>query len=184
VRNVSALRVALALVVAFVGLSVVACGSEEEKTSGAEGEYINAGEAVYQVQITRLLNRYQLPDSDLLQGQPPAASGEQYMGVFLTIENEGDMPYRPPRDMKVVDTQGNQYLPLGAGLAAGFGLDFGEVIEPGQQAPPPNSPAAESPIAGDMVLFRLSEESATDNLPLVLEIPAGKNETSKITLDI
>jgi hypothetical protein len=139
---------------------------------------------VYQVQITRLLNPNQLPDSDLLKGQAPATAKEQYMGVFLTIENEGDAPYRPPRDMKVVDTQGNQYLPLGPGLASGFTLDFGKAIPPGQQAPPPNSPAAEGPIAGDMVLFRLSEESATTNLPLVLEIPAGAKQTSKITLDI
>jgi hypothetical protein len=35
------------------------------------------------------------------------------------------------------------------------------------------------------VLFRVSEESATDNLPLVLEIPReGEEEPARITLDV
>ena len=44
--------------------------------------------------------------------------------MFLRIENDGDEPYQPPRDMKVIDTQGNEYLPLDTGQS-GFGLDFG-----------------------------------------------------------
>ena len=50
--------------------------------------------------------------------------------MFLRIENDGDKPYMPPRDMKVVDTQGNEYLPLDT-TQSGFGLDFGEPIPPG-----------------------------------------------------
>ena len=35
------------------------------------------------------------------------------------------------------------------------------------------------------MLFRLTEESATDNLPLVLEIPVeGQEEPARITLDV
>jgi hypothetical protein len=40
------------------------------KTKGVEGEYINAGDALYQVQLSRLLNSEQRPDDDYLRGQP------------------------------------------------------------------------------------------------------------------
>jgi hypothetical protein len=158
------------------------CGSEE-KTSGAEGEFIKVGDAEYQVQLTRLLNRGQRPDDDYLRGQAPITGSEDYLATFLTIKNTGDKPYSPPRDMKVVDTQGNQYLPLGTPQSS-FGLDFGHAIAPEEKAPPPDSPAADGPEAGALVLFRVKLESAVDNLPLYLEVPSTAGKTSKIRLDI
>jgi hypothetical protein len=168
----------LALIVAFAA----GCGTEE-KTSGSEGEFIHVGEAVYQVQLTRLLNPEQRPDDDYLRGQPPLTRTEDYLGTFLTIKNDGKAPYSPPRDMKVVDTQGNEYLPLGTPQAS-FGLDFGHPIPPADKAPPPDSPAAAGPEGGALVLFRVKSESATDNLPLYLEVPSSDGKTSKIRLDI
>ena len=85
--------------------------------------------------------------------------------------------------MKVVDTMGNEYLPLDA-TQGGFGLDFGEEIGPDDVAPPPNSPAQLGPTSGALVLFRVKEQSATDNLPLELEIPTGGDESSRIVLDV
>jgi hypothetical protein len=166
------------LAVAFAG----GCG-DNKKTSGAEGEFIDVGDAVYQVQLTRLLNPNQRPDDDYLRGQPPLAANEDFLGSFLTIENEGDKPYSPPRDMKVVDTQGNQYLPLGTQQSS-FGLDFGHPIPAGEKAPPPDSPAASGPEGGALVLFRVKRESAVDNLPLYLEVPAPGGKTARIRLDI
>ena len=86
-------------------LTVAACGSDEKSTSGNEGQYINAGDAVYQVQLSRLMNQQTKPDDDYLRGQPVLGAGQQYVGVFLTVQNDGKKPYLPPRDMKVVDTQ-------------------------------------------------------------------------------
>ncbi len=180
-RWLSATLVATALA-AIVALP--ACGAEEEKTEGAEGEFIRVGEADYQVQLTRLLNSEQRPDDAYVRGQADLPGDEFYLGVFLTIENDGDEPHTPPRDMKVVDTQDNEYLPLDT-VQSGFGLDFGTAIEAGDVAPPPNSPASFSPTSGALVLFRISEESATDDLPLVLEIPVeGEQEPARITLDV
>jgi hypothetical protein len=176
-------RIALTLLVGVSMLAASACGSNEEKTSGMEGEFIKAGEAVYQVQLTRLLNPRIRPDDTLLRGQPPPPADQLYLAVFLKIKNKGDAPYSAPRDMKVVDTVGNEYLPLDA-TQSGFGLDFAEPLKPGEAAPPPNSPAAEGPSAGAMVLFRVKEESATDNLPLELEIPTGSQSSSRIRLDV
>ena len=175
---------ALVLLAALlVAVGTTGCGKESEKTSGAEGEFINAGDAVYQVQLSRLLNGQARPDDDYLQGQPPASGREQYLGVFLTINNDGKKQYLPPGDMKVVDTQGNEYLPIQTS-GSGFGLNFTDPIPPGGKAPPPDSPAATGTEGGALVLFRVKEESATDNLPLHLEIPAPGGKQSSVTLDI
>jgi hypothetical protein len=164
-------------------LLVAGCGGEKNLRSGFEGDIIHVGDARYQVQLTRPLNVGQQPDQVLLRGQPPAAATEEYLAVFLTIENKGKQPYTPPRDMKIVDTLGNEYLPLDATLS-GFGLDFTQKILPDAGAPVPDSPGAEGPDRGAMVLFRLKLQSATDNLPLELEIPSGPKSTSKIELDV
>jgi len=174
------------LCLALVPLAVlfgVGCGNREEKTSGDEGELIHVGDAVYQVQLTRLLNPHQRPDDSYVRGQPTLPSDEQYLAVFLKIKNEGKESYSPPRDMRVVDTEGNQYLPLDA-AQTGFGLDFGEPIPPGKSAPPPNSPAAQGPAGASLLLFRVKVQSATENLPVRLEVPDGTNKISRIRLDV
>jgi hypothetical protein len=172
---------ALLLVLAAAALG--ACGSDDVRTTGEEGEFIDVGPATYQVQLTRLLNPRSRPDDSYLRGQVETTAEEQYLAVFVKIENKGDEPYQPPRDMKVLDTLGNEYLPLDA-TQSGFGLDFGEPIPPNEEAPPPNSPAAEGPNAGSLILFKVKTESATDNLPLELEIPTGERSSSTIELDI
>lgn len=177
------LRTAAIALAAAALVAIAGCGADEEKRSGVEGEFITVGDAVYQVQLTRLLNPRQQPDMALLRGQSPPPSGQEYLAVFLTVENKGEEPYAPPRDMKVVDTLGNQYLPLDA-TQSGFGLDFGARLAKGAEAPPPDSPAAQGPDAGAMILFRVKTESATENLPLKLSIPAGGEETSDIELDV
>jgi hypothetical protein len=173
----------LALALAL-SLAVVGCGNDEPKTSGAEGEFIEVGDTDYQVQLTRLLNPQQRPDDQYLRGQAPLPADEAFLGVFLRIENDGDTPYKPPRDIKLVDTTGQEYLPLDT-TQSGFGLDFGEEIPASDVAPPPNSPAQFGPTSGALLLFRVKEESATDNLPLELQIPVeGEEEPSTITLDV
>jgi hypothetical protein len=173
----------LALVLTLFSLAA-GCGEDEPKTVGAEGEFIQVGDTDYQVQLTRLLNPQQRPDDTYLRGQAPPPAAETYLGVFLRIENEGDSPYKPPRDLKVVDTQGNEYLPLDT-TQSGFGLDFGEAIPPDGVAPAPGSPAAFGPTSGALLLFRVKDETATDNLPLELQVPVeGQEEPSTITLDV
>jgi hypothetical protein len=177
-------RALLVLLAALaLALAASACGKNEEKTSGAEGQYIKAGEAVYQVQLSRLLNPEDRPDDVYLRAQPALTAAEQYLGVFLSVENEGKTDYLPPRDMKVVDTQGNEYLPIDVS-ATGFGLSFSQPLKPGELSPQPDSPAATGQEGGSLVLFRVKQASATENLPLVLDVPAPGGKESKITLDI
>jgi hypothetical protein len=175
----------LAIAFPLAVLLAVAAGCSDGKleTEGEEGAYLRAGDAIYQVQLTRRLNPRQRPDETLLRGQGPPPADEQYLAVFLTIKNDGSKPYQPPRDMKIVDTVGNEYLPLDA-TQSGFGLDFGRPIGPGEVTPLPDSPAAEGPDAAAMVLFRVKLESATDNLPLELEVPTSEKSATRITLDV
>jgi hypothetical protein len=176
-------KIACILLVPLVLVAVASCGNTETPTEGEEGEFIQAGDAVYQVQLTRLLNPRQSPDSSLIRGQQTLPSGESFLAVFMRIRNDGDKDYSPPRDMKVVDSEGNQFLPLDA-TQSGFGLDFAEPLAPGKVAPAPNSPAASGPNGAAMVLFRVKIASATDNLPLELEIPTGGDSSSRIRLDV
>jgi hypothetical protein len=174
-----ALAALLVLLVAFVA----ACGNAEIERVGEEGQFVEAGDAVYQVQLSRLLNGDQRPDDTLLEGQPPAAPNEQYMGVFMVIENKGDKPYTPPEGMKVIDTEHNEYESIDASQS-GFGLSFEDPIEPGGVAPPPDSPAAGGPDAASLVLFKLKQVSATTNLPLEMEIPVPGEEPARIGIDL
>jgi hypothetical protein len=174
---------ALSLLALAAPLALAGCG-QEERTEGFEGEFVRVGgDVLYQVQLTRRLNPRQQPDDALLTGQPPPAKQDSYLAVFVRILNKSDKPYSPPRDMKIVDTLGNQYLPLDA-TRSGFGLDFGRPIKPGGETPAPGSPAAEGPNKAAMVLFRVKQESETDNLPLELEVPGGGEEPSRIELDV
>jgi hypothetical protein len=183
--SIKHLAIALCLLLALGG--ALGCGGDEGdtklETEGEEGTFVRAGEAVYQVQLTRLLNPRQRPDDSYLRGQEAPAPDEAYLAVFMTVRNDGSKPYAPPRDMKVVDTVGNEYLPLDA-TQSGFGLDFAKQIEPGGVAPPPNSPAAEGPDAAALMLFKVKLESATDNLPLELEVPTGEEDPTRILLDV
>jgi len=183
--NLKSPRPLLALLAALAVLALGACGDEEPRTTGSEGEFIDVGDTDYQVQLTRIMNPQQRPDSDLLRGQAPLGDDEAFLGTFVVINNHGDRPYKPPRGLKVKDTQGNEYLPLDTTQAAGFGLDFGRAIRADGSAPEPDSPAGLGPNHAALVLFRLKRESVDDNLPLELEIPAeGQKTPTRIELDI
>ena len=86
------------------------CGNERRRLGRRGRVHRSVGEVDYQVQLTRLLNPQQRPDDAYLRGQAPLPGDEAYLGVFLRIENDGDEPYKPPRDMKV-DRHPGQRVP-------------------------------------------------------------------------
>lgn len=55
--------------VLVLGVASGCGGGGELETEGEEGAFVRAGEAVYQVQLTRLLNPRQRPDDSLVRGQ-------------------------------------------------------------------------------------------------------------------
>jgi hypothetical protein len=174
--------------VVLLGLTLVAagavsaCGAEEEDHyEVVEGEPLELGELRYNVQITRFLNPADAEDDGYLREQPPPPSGENYLGVFMRIDNEGTEPLEIPAEMTIRDTRDNVYEPIETDNP--FALELGSVIEPAARVPAPDTVAASGVIRGSMVLFLL-DEAVTENRPLELEIPNPGGEPGLVELDI
>jgi hypothetical protein len=198
---VSRPRLLLALLLALPAIAVAGCGGEEESLHVIEGEPLELGELGYNVQITRFLNPGDTEDQSYLVGQEDPGTGKGYLGVFLTIENEGAEAVPVPSGFKVVDTQGTEYEPIPStspfaleltgedalATEGGAAPEISDLEPPSVPAdgelPIPDSVAAEGPIGGAMLLF-LVDEAATENRPLELEIPGSDGETGRVELDI
>jgi hypothetical protein len=175
-----ALAVALSLAVALVG--AVGCGEEETKHV-VEGEPLELDELKVNVQITRFLNPSDPEDTDYLTGQQlPPPAGQDYLGVFIEIDNEGDEAARLPTaaDLSVVDTTGQAYEALES--ESPFALDFGGEIDAHSEVPAPDTPAASGPTQGSIVLF-LVPSTIGESRPLELEV-SYRGEDGTIELDI
>lgn len=170
----------LALAFACLPLLAAGCGAEEPESEVPEGEPLELGEVEFDVQITRFLNPDSTEDATYLEGAEPLLDGQQYLGVFLEIKNEGDEPTVVPYPLKVVDTRGQTFIQ--EEIDNPFTLVPGEPIEPDGQLPGVQSAAANGPIEGSLVLFRI-DETATETRPLQLEVP-GPEGVGTIELDI
>jgi hypothetical protein len=175
-----ALAIALSLAVVLVGAA--GCG-EEEKKDVVEGEPLELSDLKLNVQITRFLNPSDREDGDYLAGQQvPPPAGQEYLGVFIEIDNEGSEDARLPTaaDLSVVDTTGQAYEALDS--ESPFALDLGGNIDAHSEVPAPDTPAASGPTQGSIVLF-LVPANVGENRPLELEI-SYQGEDGTIELDI
>ncbi len=197
----NAARTAILLVLALaLTVFAVGCG-EEEELHVIEGEPLELGELRYNVQITRFLNADDAEDQGYLVGQEPPEPGEDFLAVFLTIDNESEESVDLPYAFRVHDTLGTEYTPVDSGSDYAIqlpgsdeesltGVEEGQVealqpstLPPGGEIPVPDSTAAEGVIGGAMLLFLVDEEAA-NNRPLTLEIPGPAGEVGSIELDI
>ncbi|MGH2990666.1 MAG: hypothetical protein ACRDMA_12555 [Solirubrobacterales bacterium] len=169
-----------AILLVAVALPIAACG-EEEELDVIEGEPVELGELLYNVQITRFLNPNDPEDEAYLGGQPQAAADEEYLAVFMTIQNEGDESVELPHEMTIRDTRDNTYDPLESESV--YALELGSAVPAGGDVPEPDTPAASGPINGAMVLFRVGR-TVTENRPIELEIPGDAGEEGRVELDI
>lgn len=170
----------LLLAAALLALPALAGCGEEEHLEVREGEPLELGELGFNVQITRFLNPDQPDDMNYLDGAPPLSEGEQYLGVFMQVANDGEESNVVPYPLKIIDTRGQIYEQLE--LENAFSLDPGTPVLPDEVLPEAGSAAADGPIKGSMVLFAI-EETATENRPLELEVP-GAGGTGVVELDI
>lgn len=189
----------LALILIAAAFAVLAGCGEEEELEVIEGEPLHLGDISYNVQITRFLNPGDPEDQGYLKGLEPPPADEAYLGVFLTVENEGSEAAEIPDDIHVVDTQGSEYEPIPSespfalplpgetGPTGAQGVvpsdEDPSTVEPGGELPAPDTIPAYGPIGGSMLLFRV-DEGITENRPLELEIPGESGEAGKIELDI
>jgi hypothetical protein len=175
-----ALALAFALALTLVG--VAGCGNDLGKEAD-EGVPIELGDLKINVQETRFLNPDQPDDKEYLQGQQiPTPAGKSYLGVFLTMENDGSGPIRLPTNaqVSVTDTTGAAYQSIPSQTA--FAAPLGTELASGADIPAPGTAAANGPTQGALVIF-LVDEGVSENRPLKLEIEF-QGETGEITLDI
>jgi hypothetical protein len=171
----------LVALVAFVALAAIAAGcGDDETTDVAEGEPLELGDLSFNVQITRGLNPNSPEDSVYLDGAPPLKPGEQYLGVFMEVSNDGDDVNVVPQPFRIVDTRGTIYNQ--APVSNPFALEPGTPIEPGKDVPGVETAAANGPIKGSLILFILDQD-ASENRPLQLQVP-GPDAVGTIELDL
>lgn len=173
---------ALAFVLALAVLGVAGCGNDVGKEAD-EGVPIKLGDLQFNVSETRFLNPSQPDDKEYLAGQKvPLPPSKAYLGVFLTIHNEGDhaVPLPTYAQTSVVDTTGAAYQAIPSSTS--FAAPLGTQLAGGGDIPAPGTAAANGPTQGGVVIF-LMDQGVTENRPLKLEIQY-EGETGEITLDI
>lgn len=171
-----------AALLALLALLAVGAGcGKKEGLSVEEGEPLELGDLLYNVQLTRFVTSSDREDRSYLTGQPDPPPGKKHLAVFVKIENEGDEEARVPEDFEVIDTRGNKYKPLESKSL--FAVPLGARIPADGEIPEPDTPAASGPVSGSMLLF-LVDEGVSENRPLDLEVPGPNGETGKVELDI
>jgi len=176
------LLIALALV-------AVGCGEKHDFVHQAETEgiYVDVGNLVYQVQMSRYLNPGDVEDREYLMGLPegvaPELPGDEtWFGVWMRVKNYTDETLTPATSFTIVDTDENAFRPVP--LADTNVFAYRPVpLGPDEVKPKPDTAAASGPIQGSLLLYRLPTESL-QNRPLRLEIEQGGSETAEIDLDL
>ena len=102
-------------VAAFAALAFAGCGDKAEyvRFAETEGIYVDVGDLVYQVQLSRYLNPGDVEDREYLEGLPagttPVGDGDTWFGVWMRVKNYTDRTIEPATDFTVTDTEGNKY---------------------------------------------------------------------------
>ncbi len=175
-------RLVPALLIALLALSagaVSACGGSESPV--LEGQPLEVGDLTYYVQLTRFLNPSNPEDAAYLAGQPAAPKSDDYLAVFLRVDNKSDQAQNLADHFSIVDTRGNVFEPIPSD--SDFALQPGADVPADSQYPPVDSPAYSGPVKGSYLLFALPV-SSEENRPLNLQIPAPDGSVEKIELDL
>jgi hypothetical protein len=177
----------LSLIACVAALLVAGCGTpayiHEAET---EGVYVDVGQLTYQVQISRYLNPGSLDDRQYLEGIPEdqlhPPGDEIWFGVFMRVKNYSDVSSVPSSEYTIKDTEGQEYRPIELPVSNPFAYHPG-TLGPSQVYPYAESAAANGPIQGSLILFKLKTDSL-QNRPLVLEIQQAGEEPSRVDLDL
>jgi hypothetical protein len=169
------------LALAVLGLGVSACGYSSDSKQTDEGEPVTLGELKYNVTFSRFLNLNDSEDAAYLVGQPEAPEGSTYFGVFFEVQNESDEPQTLPASLTIIDADEQEYEVLESESI--YALPFGAEVEAEEQIPVLDSTPQQGSIEGSVALFLLPE-TASENRPLTLHIPAAEGEEGEVTLDL
>jgi hypothetical protein len=186
----------LAVLAVLAALALGACGSGHTRVttgtyageSGANAPYLNVGPLIYQVQLSRELNPYDVEDSAYLQGLTPAQRrllpGQEWFGVFIQVYNNSSRAHLSSNSLTISDTQRNLYAPIVPDASNQFAYRGG-LIPANSRIPVLSSVAADGPIQGALLLYKIAIVSL-DNRPLELRIanPLNPSQTASAELDV
>ena len=160
----------------------VGCGGDEEGTHVVEGEPLALGELHVNVQLTRFLNPEDTEDGEYLEGLPLPPPGENYLAVFMEIENEGDDTLTLPTadGIEIEDTTGVVFPPVESDTV--FALDLGGEVPGNKTVPAEDTAAAAGPVQGAIVLFLITR-AGEENRPLEMHLDAN-GEEGTVELDL
>jgi hypothetical protein len=187
---------ALGAVLATLALAGCGGGNSPRPVTNGEDESVNvqAGNLVYQVQISRTINPHAVDDSQYLEGFAPAdirtSGADELFSVWVRAQNTTDTPHESTDDFTVIDSAGNEYDPIRVSDAAENPFVYrSQLIEQesgnGQPIyPDPSSANGTGPIKGSMLLFRVPV-TIYQNEPVELRIvPIEGGRPSTVTLDL
>jgi hypothetical protein len=188
--------VALLALAALVALCLGACGEAHTRVttgtyagaSGKNAPYLNVGPLIYEVQLSRELNPYNVEDAAYLAGLTPAERelqpGEEWFGVFMQVYNNSSLPHPVATNVTISDTEGNVYSPIVPVATNSFAYRP-EVVPAKSQVPAPNTIAASGPTQGALLLYKIKVISL-NNRPLTIKIvdPADPVQTASAELDV
>jgi hypothetical protein len=177
-------------VLAAAALSTVVlagCGDKTDyvRFGETEGIYVDVGDLVYQVQLSRFMNPGDIEDHDYLRGLPAnfnTGPDEILFGVWMRVKNYTDGSLQPTEEFVIEDTEGNEFRPVPLEEDNVFAYNPGP-LPAHQVLPLPDSAAMLGPIQGSLILFKLTTESL-QNRPLVLHIEQAGQEGAEIDLDL
>jgi hypothetical protein len=156
--------------------------------SGQNAPYLNVGQLIYEVQLSRELNPADTEDASYLAGLTPVQRrlrpGEEWFGVFVQVYNESSTPHLAGRNLTISDTQNNLYVPIVPAPTNEFAYRGG-LLGPKGRIPALNTVAADGPTQGALLLYKIKVVSL-DNRPLVLKIvdPLNPSQTASAELDV
>jgi hypothetical protein len=181
------MRFRVLLAAAVAAFALAGCGDKTDyvRFAETEGIYVDVGNLVYQVQLSRFLNPADPEDREYLVGVPASDAlgpNETWFGVFMRVKNYSDETLTPTDQFMINDTEGNKYYPVPLPETNVFAYNP-HPLGPDQVLPNPDTAAASGPIQGSLILFKLKIESL-QNRPLVLHIEQPGQDSAEIDLDL
>jgi hypothetical protein len=178
------MRRLLALAVVSV-LALAGCGNKHPYNQFAEteGVYVDVGNLVYQVQMSRFLTPGDPEDREYLQGLGATAAptaDETWFGVWMRVKNYSNESLERATDIFVVDSDDKRFAPIALDNPFAYqgGINGADAVYP-----TPDTAAASGPIQGSLILYKLTN-NALQNRPLRLEIEQEGAESAEIELDL
>ena len=162
-------------VLAVLALIASGCGDHPPQPihAGPPGAYLALNGLEYQVQIARELNPADPSDAPYLRGIPAGQRhlerDQEWLGVFLLVQNPTNRPARAANELYMKDTSNHVFRPITLGRANDYAY-HGSVVPGGGQIPVLDSPASQDQsVDGALVLFKI-ENTTRQDVPLELVI--------------